>query len=286
MLGTYHSNALFDILKEIHFIYEPRKLWAYVLEEACKALQAEAGTFFELSPDDEEMRVTAACGIDSDRLSQVPFRVGVGIAGWVAQYHQPALVNNVRQDHRFNAQADRVTGFQTKSVLCVPILSQKRSYGVIEILNRKNNQFTPQDQEFMTLLGRQTAVAYHNLVLFNEVQHSKVLLESLLKSLSGGLIAMDAAGTITVMNPSAIQILGISPSNYIGQAADAVLKDHPWFLEQLRKTMQTRATVSRQEAEIPLGGRQERVGYTTILIQDPHHEILGAGVIFQKLNAR
>src|ERR1700759_2479086 len=109
MLGTYHLTALFDILNKVHFLYEPRKLWEFVLEQGCKTVQSEAGTFFELSEDEQELCVKAAYGITFERLSGVPFRVGTGISGWVAQYHQPALVNDVRQDNRFNRQADVIT---------------------------------------------------------------------------------------------------------------------------------------------------------------------------------
>ena len=57
MLGTYHLNSLFDILKEIHFIYDPKKLWKFVLEQGCKALQAEAGTFFTTDDEAQHMYV-------------------------------------------------------------------------------------------------------------------------------------------------------------------------------------------------------------------------------------
>src|SRR5947207_8223261 len=98
MLGTYHLNSLFDVLKEIHFIYEPHRLWKYVLEQSCKYLQAEAGTFFLAKNDETELEVAAAHGVDENRLKQVPFHRGAGICGWVLQYHQPALVMDVEQD--------------------------------------------------------------------------------------------------------------------------------------------------------------------------------------------
>ena len=44
MLGTYHLNALFEILNKLHFVYEPETLWQFILEQACKTVQAEAGT--------------------------------------------------------------------------------------------------------------------------------------------------------------------------------------------------------------------------------------------------
>jgi adenylate cyclase len=284
MLGTYHLNALFEILNKLHFVYEPEKLWQYVLEQGCKTVQAEAGTYFKLTDDEKVLQVGSAVGIDERRLREISFQVGVGISGWVAQYHQPALVVDVRQDNRFSKQVDMITGFNTRSILCVPVFSQKRAYGVLEILNRKGGQFSPQDQEFMTLLGRQSAIAYQNLLLIEEVSHTKTLLESLLVNLTGGLIAIGLDGTLTIFNPAAAAILKLEPGNYVGKPAADVLKDVPWFLKTLQDTLSAKATVSRQETTLPIKGTDTKVGYTTILISDPAKVVLGSGMIFQKLS--
>jgi adenylate cyclase len=283
MLGTYHLNALFEILNKLHFVYEPLKLWRFVLEQACKTVQAEAGTYFEITEDEKLMKVKAAHGIDEGRLGEISFAVGVGIVGWTAQYHQPALVPDVRQDNRFNKKIDLVTGFTTRSILCVPVFSQKRTYGVLEVLNRKGGQFSPQDQEFMTLLGRQAAIAYQNLLLMEEVSHTKVLFESLLVNLTGGLVAMGLDGTITIFNPAAATILHLPSGSYIGKPLLTTLQQFPWFEKTLKETLAAKTTVSRQETVFPIAGEDAKVGYTTILISDPDKKVLGAGIIFQRL---
>lgn len=283
MLGTYHLTALFDILNKIHFIYEPRKLWEFVIEQACKTLQSDAGTFFESSENEQELRVTAAYGIDSTRLAKMPFKIGTGVCGWVAQYHQPALVNDVRVDNRFSRQVDLVTGFTTKSILCVPVFSMKKTYGTLEVLNRRTGPFSPQDQEFMTLLGRQAAVAYQNLLLISEVQQKEILMGSLLENLSGGLIAMDAQGMLTVVNPSAVKLLDLPELARPGKPVAMALIDHPWFMDTLKRTLESHQTVSRQEAELPVKGTPQRFGYTTILIADKEKTVMGSGIIFQRL---
>jgi signal transduction protein with GAF and PtsI domain len=282
MLGTYHLNGLFDVLKELHFFYEPNRLWKYVLEQSCKYLQAEAGTFFLASPDESGMEVTAAYGADEERLKQLPFRRGVGICGWVLQYHQPALVMDVSQDHRFNRSVDAVTGVNTESLLCVPVLSQKRMYGVIELINRKSGQFNPQDQEFMTVLGRQTAIAYQNLLFVNELTQAKTLLQGVIENLSGGLIIADPAGKILIMNPVALRVLNI-PSPAVGKPVKDVLKEYAWFGEKLSKTLNDKSTVSRQEVTFPIQGQEARIGYSTLVILDEQKNLLGSGIIFQQL---
>lgn len=256
----------------------------FVLEQACKTLQSEGGTFFQASDDQDTLTVTAAYGVDFDRLKSVPFKVGTGICGWVAQYHQPALVNDVRADNRFNRQVDLITGFQTKSILCVPVFSMKRTYGVLEVVNRRTGPYSPQDQEFMTLLGRQAAVAYQNLLLLAEIQQKEVLMGSLLENLSGGLIAMDTQGVVTVVNSSAINLLSLkSEEAKVGKPVAGVLAGQPWLMETLKKTLDTRETVSRQETNLMIAGESRRIGYTTILVATSDKTVMGSGIIFQKL---
>lgn len=283
MLGTYHLNGLFDILKEIHFIYDPQKLWKFTLEQSCKILQSEAATFFQASANELDMEVSAAHGVDIEKLRQLPFKSGVGICGWVLQYHQPALVADVALDNRFNRAVDTVTGLKTKSILCVPVLSQKRTYGVIELMNKKSGMYNPQDQEFMTVLGRQVAAAYQNLLLYGELGHAKTLLQSVLENLTGGLIAMDVTGKIIIFNPSAMRLLGIEGAEPLGRPASDVLQASRWFVETLQKTLSEKNTVSRQEVKLPLKGEESRVGYSTILISDPQKNLMGSGIIFQQL---
>jgi adenylate cyclase len=283
MLGTYHLNGLFDILKEIHFIYDPEKMWNYVLEQACKILQAEAATFYLSTHEGKEMEVKSAYGVDASRLKQLQFKAGVGICGWVLQYQQPALVPDVAKDNRFNRAVDAVTGAHTVSILCVPVLAQQRIYGVIELVNRKSGQFGPQDQELMTVLGRQAAAAYQNLLLLEDVKHARTLLESILQNLSGGLIAVNHAGQVLILNPAASRMLQINDPSPIGKPANEIFKTVPWFVQTMEQTLVSKNTVSRQEIELPIAGTPSRIGYTTILISDPEKNILGSGIIFQQL---
>jgi nitrogen fixation/metabolism regulation signal transduction histidine kinase len=136
----------------------------------------------------------------------------------------------------------------------------------------------------MTLLGRQAAIAYQNLLLIEEVSHTKVLLESLLLNLTGGLIAMGLDGHLTILNPAAASILHLPAGSYIGKSTADTLSDFPWFDKILKETLTSKQTTSRQETLLKISGEEAKIGYTTILISDPDKKVLGSGIIFQRLN--
>lgn len=284
MLGTYHATSLFEILKEIHFIYEPELLWKFVLKKACEAVASEGSTLYQIQPGSKELRVIDAYGVDPERLKNFPFLLGKGICGWVAEHRQAAIVTDTRKDPRFDRGVDIVTGFATKSVLCVPIMTKDGFSGVFELFNRKNGVvFSPQDQELMEHLAQQTAVAYANMQLVRQISKANDLMESIFQGLSGGLIVIDEHKNLLESNSSAARILGKDLKSFHGKPAQDALRDFPWFVELLAKTQETKATVARQETMLTLEGKPARVGYTTLLVNTRKGQIAGSGVIFQVL---
>jgi GAF domain-containing protein len=282
-LDPARLHELFDILKDIHSIHQPNRLWRYILERSCQLLGAEGGSFFTVLPDDR-MELAAAVGVDEERLRRVPMRVGTGVCGWVAQNRQPALVDNAHSDSRFNPFADQVTGVSTQSLLCIPVFSMEKTYGVLELVNGANGTFTADDQEFMSVLGQQTAVAYQNLLLIKETAQTKVLFESVVINMGGGLIAMDAQGAVTILNPSARQLLALPSMAVVGAPAAAVLMEYPALLQVLMRTLASKTMVSREETTLTVSGQPSRFGYSTIYMSDTEQTMVGSGVIFQKLS--
>jgi GAF domain-containing protein len=282
MLSTRHLDKLLNTLKSVHLMDEPGQLWGYVLERSCQALGAEGGSFFLVAPDGR-MELTAAIGVDEERLRRVPLKVGTGICGWVAQNQEAVRIGDARSDSRFNPLGDQVTGRVTRSLLCVPVIFRQDTYGVVEIMNRREGSFAAEDQEFMEILGAQTAIAHQKLLLMRETLHTKVLLESLLLNMSGALIAADIEGNLTILNPSAKRLLHLTSDKVLGKPAAAILMEYPALLHILRQTLAGGEMVSRVETTFTVQGHAVRFGYSTILMRDPWEHILGSGVIFQKL---
>ncbi len=104
-------------------------------------------------------------------LSQEPFRVpkGQGIAGEVAYTGVPVIVNDVQSDTRHFKQIDENTGFVTKSLMCVPILTHEKILGVLEIINKKEGEFSHQDQILLSSIANYAGIAIENAHLHQNV---------------------------------------------------------------------------------------------------------------------
>ncbi|MDO8568499.1 MAG: HD domain-containing protein, partial [Dehalococcoidales bacterium] len=79
--------------------------------------------------------------------------------GWVATHGEPLIINDASRDSRFDKGVDKATGFETKSVICTPLIVGDRIIGVIEVLNKINGgTFDTHDQEIMMSVASTVAL--------------------------------------------------------------------------------------------------------------------------------
>lgn len=99
-------------------------------------------------------------------IKRIRMKSGQGVVGAVVQTKKPTIVNDVSKDHRFFKLADKKSGFQTKSILCVPMSSINRTLEAIEVLNKlDNSDFNNQDLMFLEAIADQSAIVIENAVL-------------------------------------------------------------------------------------------------------------------------
>ena len=86
-----------------------------------------------------------------------------GIAGWVASHDEALLIADVAQDPRFSSRMDALSGFQTRSVVAVPLRVRARCIGVLEIVNALSERvFDGGDVEILQSFADFAAIAIHN----------------------------------------------------------------------------------------------------------------------------
>jgi len=121
-------------------------------------------------PGQGQLVFTVAQGPASAQL-QAGFRLepGEGLAGWVAESASPLMLADVYDDPRFNQDVDKLTGYRTRSMLCVPLIYRDRVVGVAQGINKENGGvFGDDDLETFSLLGAEAAVAIVNARLHRE----------------------------------------------------------------------------------------------------------------------
>ncbi|MBW2066574.1 MAG: SpoIIE family protein phosphatase [Deltaproteobacteria bacterium] len=127
---------------------------------------AEASSILLYDPEREVLRFAAVkdevLGERAEELlhGRVELKLGEGIAGWVAQNRQTINIKDAQRDPRLFKEADRKTGFVTRSLLCSPLLYREEVLGVINVVNSKGKPyFDSEDQDILESFADLAAVA-------------------------------------------------------------------------------------------------------------------------------
>jgi len=137
---------LLSFSKSLASTLDQSQLRDIIIESAKTLAQAEASSLFLLDLPTQNLHFASATGEVSEELKKLSIPMGQGIAGWVAREQKPQIVNQAERDERWDKNIDE----KTKSLLCVPLLSEGQTIGVIEVLNKKDGQqFNQQDQELL-----------------------------------------------------------------------------------------------------------------------------------------
>jgi GAF domain-containing protein len=159
--GTIKSlKGLMSAVAKLDVEEDLNRLLNRIVYEAVRIVDAVDGSLLLV---DEEKRELAFVAVRSDMRDQLlghRISVDTGIAGWVVRHQEPVIANDVRQDDRFSSSVDTKLQFTTQSLLAVPLISRKKTLGVIELVNKYSHEpFNERDVETLSLLAPLAATA-------------------------------------------------------------------------------------------------------------------------------
>ena len=150
---------------------EKRDVLQRAIEVATKLVDAEAGSLLLMDEQKGELFLDVAVGEKAERLREIRLKLGVGVAGLVAQTGKPLIVNDAQHDPRVAREVDQRTDFTTRSLLSVPLRVRNKTLGVLEAVNKRGGKpFGNWDLMEFVSVSNQVAIALENSQLFREYQ--------------------------------------------------------------------------------------------------------------------
>ena len=173
---------------------------------------------------------------EGDPRDEIRFASDRGIAGHSFTHGEVVIANDAYSDPRFNPEIDAQTGFRTENIIAMPIVTRDgRRLGVMQALNRRDRRgFGGADIARMRAFAAHAAVAIDNATLFSEIVAARNYNESILGSMSGGVITLGPDGRVEKLNAAAVRILEIDPGPVVGAAPrDLLAEANGWILAEL-----------------------------------------------------
>ena len=201
--------------ESLKYTRDVRKVFEMIIDTIIADTNAENCSLMLLNRETGELTVKAARGQSdaagsyfhtADRNGRT-FRLGEGIAGWVAQHGEalsipdissgtvipfyPELdeqgipVSDLSRNPQF-ASASNVPP-SIGSLLCLPLVIDKEVVGVVNLSHPRPHAFSPVDQRMMTIITDQVAIALNSVQIFDDVHHLNLVLEEEVHKATEGL---------------------------------------------------------------------------------------------------
>lgn len=171
---------LLEISRTLAATLELRPLLETIVEVACELTQSEVSSILLFDPEKGRLRFEAVPGFQQQDLIDVSVPLDASVAGWIYSNSRPMVVQDAAAEPRVYRPIDKALGFETQSILGVPLIVRGRTIGVLEALNKKGDaHYTEDDLEVLETLASQAAVAIDNAQLLANIQDTNAELQRL-----------------------------------------------------------------------------------------------------------
>lgn len=168
-----HLSTIYEVGRSITSTLDIDTVLDLGVRKVVEMLNAQAGSILLLDKTTDELVFRVVDGPVSESLLGRRMPRGEGIAGAAIQSGEGQIVNDVHLDPRWYAEPDLVTGFETRSILCVPLISRGRPVGALEAINKLDgSSFGSEDLELLSNFAIQAAVAVENAQLYESIDEA------------------------------------------------------------------------------------------------------------------
>ncbi|MGC4083231.1 MAG: GAF domain-containing protein [Vicinamibacterales bacterium] len=168
--------ALVEMGHELAAVLDLRTLLPRILSRACSLTDSPDGSVILYDAERDDLYFAEAVGRDaSTLLAQWGARREKGIpvdgskAGQVFTSGRSLKVDALAGDQQHFKEIDAETRRTTASMICVPLVVGTERLGVMQILNRRDGNYTSRDVALLEHFANQAAVALRNATLVEDV---------------------------------------------------------------------------------------------------------------------
>ena len=255
-----------------------------VMSEATRMLNAERSTLF--LNDEKKGELFSKVGLGLDAI-EIRFPNHIGIAGAVFQAGETINIPHAYADLRFNPSFDKKTGYFTRSILCVPVINKSgKVIGVTQVLNKRGGAFTREDESRLGAFTAQVSIALENAKLFDDIQNIKNYSESMLESMSNGVITLNEDGQIVTCNAAGLHIMKVGPADILDRPAEAFFTgSNAWVIEKIERVGQTRKSDVTMDAALSFGDEKISANLTVLPLVNVEKKKIGTMIVIDDISS-
>jgi signal transduction histidine kinase len=166
-------ERILEISRELTTTVALGPLLKKIVDTAAELTETETASILLQDKRTGELRFQTAADDKSHQLANIPVPIEGSIAGTVLMSGEPLIIGDARSDPRHFGGVGEKTGMETRSLLAVPLQIKEHRIGVLEAINKCDDQeFSRQDVDTLVTLAAQAAAAIENARLVGALQRA------------------------------------------------------------------------------------------------------------------
>ena len=231
-------DLLVHVSRELASAIDLRLVLERVIKLCLQNVGGSSGTLIVL--DDQGLPIDSIIIVKDkviqDTTDQLKFTLQDGLAGWVRQHREAALVADTAADKRWQAPP---SGKQTgpKSVVAAPLLVREKLVGVLTLTHPQPGFFGEEQLNLVKIIGDQAAFAVLNARLYAESQRNGGIMTAIAESasvISASLQLDQVLQTILEQTTQALEVEAVSLA----------------LIDPSRKTLTFRAATGKRSKQV------------------------------------
>ncbi|NLX19139.1 MAG: GAF domain-containing protein [Desulfobulbus sp.] len=269
--------TLQEISKKTSSALNLNKLCQVICTSARKISKAKGGLLYLFDEDGKSLTIAAARGVDALETRSVHFKNGVGLVGRVAKSGKPILVDDVNEDPRYRSVFTSVV-----SQLAVPLNSDKRTIGVLQVTSDVRAAFSEDDLKLLLIYAGHAASLIRNARLYGQVMTERNFRENILESSPNSMITINLKKEVTSINRRTEELFRLRRKDVLGVQVGELFPAE--IVRIITLALDDHAVVNRKEIhQIGRDGTPVILGITSSLLRTHQGSLIGAMLIVRDL---
>ncbi len=178
-----HLHRILKAIAVINSKLELKHVMKHVISLATKLTKSDAASIMLTSDSSNDLTIAYSTCPTSVSLTNIKFPKTKGIAGLCISTGQIKIVHDAKKSIFHYKKIDEITGFKTRSILCVPLIIKGETIGCVQLLNKHDGTtFNDNDIAVATIISNLAAVSIKNAEVHEKLQSTNLALKAQLTS--------------------------------------------------------------------------------------------------------
>jgi signal transduction histidine kinase len=178
-ISQQRLDRVLQINRELSATLDLQELLQSIAKAAAELTDSSQGAIARYDASENCLRFITAPWMSAEQMQSLKVPLVGSIMGQAFQHMAPVITDNVKNLGTHFQEVDRTTGFETQSMLAVPLSTQGTATGVLSAVNKRDGTFSHEDIYLMESLASQAAIAIQNAQLLRESQEAYTALAEL-----------------------------------------------------------------------------------------------------------